>query len=165
MQDVFTPFCTLVLSAGKNIFFGGTMSKKDYDYVVEMMKEYHSDDGIKKRCIIDYDAIAEGLCIATRSERKPVSFEVKAQFRRAYERYVSRRLSEIKEPLAIIMFQGIYNPIIPRNRPRNGMVYIEDNLRQVLRNLPKLPNGEKYAFPALKILREEDGSDAFIFPR
>ena len=165
MQNVFTPFCTFVLSACKNILFGGTMSKKDYDYVVEMMKEYHSDDGIKKRCIIDYDAIAEGLCIATRSEKKPVSFDVKAQFRRAYERYVSRRLSEIKEPLAIIMFQGIYNPIIPRNRPRSGMVYIEDNLRQVLRNLPKLPNGEKYAFPALKILREEDGSDAFIFPR
>ena len=54
------------------------MSKKAYDYVVEMMKEYHPDDGIKKRCIINYDAIAEGLCIATRSERKPVS--LKEQF-------------------------------------------------------------------------------------
>ena len=90
---------------------------------------------------------------------------LRRRFRRAYERYVSRRLSEIKEPLAIIMFQGTYKPIIPRNQPRNGMVYIEDNLRQVLRILPKLPNGEKYAFPALKILREEDGSEAFIFPR
>ena len=138
------------------------MSKKDYDYVVEMMKEYHSDDGIKKRCIIDYDAIAEGLCIATRSEKKPVSFDVKAQFRRAYERYVSRRLREINDPLAIIMFQGTYEPVILRNRPRNGMSYIEDNLRQVIKGLPKLSRGEHYVFPALKIIRAEDGSDAFI---
>ena len=141
------------------------MFRKDYDYVVEMMKEYHPDDGIKKPCVINYDAIAEQLCIVTRSEKKPVSSEVKEKFREAYERYVIRRLSEIKEPLAIIMFQGTYNPIIPRNQPRKGMVYIEDNLRQVLRNLPKLPKGEKYAFPALKIIRSEDGSDAFIFSR
>ena len=163
-QNVFTPFCILSLSTCKNIFFGGTMSRSDYDYVVEAMKEYHSEDDGKRRCIINYDAIAEGLYISTRSERWPVSSEVKEQFKKAYKQYVSNRLEEINEPLVIIMFQGRYNRIIPRNRPRNGMHYVEDNLRQVLDSLPKLKAGEKYVFPALKIIRAEDSSDAFILP-
>lgn len=141
------------------------MAKGDYDYVEEMVKEYHPDDGIIRRCVINYDAIAEGLCIVIRNERYPVSLEVRKQFRKDYEKYVSRRLREIKEPLAIIIFQGRYNPYIPRNPPRNGMAYIEDGLRQVLKSLPKPPKGGKYAFPALRIVREEDGSDAFIIPR
>ena len=141
------------------------MSKSDYDYVVEAMKEYHSEDDEKKCCTINYDAIAEGLYIATGSERWPVSSELKEQFKKAYKRYVSNRLKEINEPLVIIMFQGRHNRIIPRNRPRNGMYYVEDNLRQVMKSLPKLKAGENYAFPALKIIRAEDGSDAFILPR
>ena len=164
MQDVLTPFCNLVLPACKNIFLGGTMSKSDYDYVVEAMKEYHSKDDEKRCYIINYDAIAEGLYIATRSERWPVSSELREQFKKSYKQYVSNRLEEINEPLVIIMFQGRYNRIIPRNLPRNGMHYVEDNLRQVLDSLPKLKAGEKYIFPALKIIRAEDGSDAFILP-
>ena len=155
-------FTSLVCKPRKNIFLGGIMLKSDYDYVVEMMKEYHHEDDVKRWYVINYDAIADALCIATRSKKWSGTSEVKNRFKEEYKSYVSRRLREINDPLAIIMFQGTYEPVILRNRPRNGMSYIEDNLRQVIKGLPKLSRGEHYVFPALKIIRAEDGSDAFI---
>lgn len=136
-----------------------------YDYVYEMVKEYHAEDDDAREFRINYEAIAEKLCIASRKERWAVSSDVKEQFRRAYETYVERRIREIKDPLAIIMFQGTFKPIVPRNQPRRGMVYIEDNLRKITDTLPKLSRGEKYVFPALKIIRAENGTDVIIMSR
>lgn len=141
------------------------MAKRDYDYVVEMMKAYHPENNQKRRYTINYDAIAEGLCIVAGKERWPVRPKEKEQFRNAYKSYVSERLSKITDPVVTVMFQGTYDPIVRRNRPRKGMSYIEDNLKQVLKSLPRLESGEKYVFPALKIIRDEEGADAFVYPR
>lgn len=138
------------------------MSKSDYDYVVEMMKEYEPEDNQKRRCIINYEAIAEGLCITKGKVKVPASVEVKRKFREEYEKYVNRTLRMTKEPLAIIVFQGRYNPPRPINFHRKEMTYIEDCLSQVINSLPRLPKGEKYVFPILRIIKDEEGTDAFI---
>ena len=137
-----------------------------YDYTVEMMKKYQPESKEKYRRKPDYDMVAEGLFIVTDDGiRKPVDNSVRELFRKRYETYVKRRLHESKDPLAIFMFQGEYKPMLQRNRPRRGMTYIEDNLRQVIKELPKLPEGERYIFPALRIIREEEGTEAFVLSK
>ena len=162
MQNVFTPFCSLVLATGKNNFLGGRM----YDYTVEMMRKYQPKEKVKWEGSPYYREVAEGLFIVTADgDRKPADKNVKELFRKTYERYVERRLHESRDPLAIFMFQGWYKPIFQRNRPRKGMVYIEDNVQQVIKVLPKLLKGERYGFPALRIIREEEGTEAFVLSR
>ena len=138
---------------------------KYYDYTVEMMREFQAqtDDEFWKE--IDFSIISDGLYIISEGKRVEASDEVKKAFGKAYNKSVKSKIREIGGKLAIVMFQGTYRRIIPRNSPRNGMVYIEDNLKQVTKKLPKLPKGERYVFPALKIIISENGVDFFVFPR
>ena len=163
MQNVFTPFCILVLSAGKNIFLGGIMSKKDYDYVVEMMRKYQEEEGTEYR--IDYGMIAGNLIIDGKDGKKEVSLDVKQRFMELYIIYVETLMKENKSPLAIFMFHGEHFKMVRRNPLRRGMVYIEDDLRAITKLLPELPEGEIYVFPALQIIRSEEGEEPFILVR
>lgn len=136
-----------------------------YDYVVEMTKKHKGDDDEKVWREIDFSIISDELYIVSGRERREVTAEVRETFRKKYRKYVINRMENIGSGLAIVMFQGTYRRIIPRNSPRNGMSYIEDNVRQVVKQLPKLPKGERYVFPALKIIISENGVDFFVFPR
>lgn len=136
-----------------------------YDYVVEMTKKHKGDDDEKVWREIDFSIISDELYIVSGRERREVTAEVRETFRKKYRKYVINRMENIGSGLAIVMFQGTYKRIIPRNSPRNGMRYIEDNLRQVTKQLPKLPKGERYVFPALKIIIAEYGVDFFVFPK
>ena len=140
---------------------------KYYDYTVEMMRNYHGQTDAEFWKKIDFSIVSEELYIICRGEKKEVTDEVRESFRKAYKKYINAKMKEIggKLKLAIVMFQGTYRRIIPRNSPRNGMSYIEDNVRQVVKQLPKLPKGERYVFPALKIIISENGVDFFVFPR
>ena len=136
-----------------------------YDYTVEMMRKYQAqtDDEFWKE--IDFSIISEGLYIVSEGKRLEASDEVKRAFGKAYNKHVKSKIEEIGEKHAIVMFQGTYRRIIPRNSPRKGMVYIEDDVKQVTKKLPKLHKGDRYVFPALKIIISENGVDFFVFPR
>ena len=140
---------------------------KYYDYTVEMMRNYHEQTDAEFWKKIDFSIVSEELYIICRGEKKEVTDEVRESFRKAYKKYINAKMKEIGEKLklAIVMFQGTYRRIIPRNSPRKGMSYIEDNVRQVVKQLPKLPKGERYVFLALKIIISENGVDFFVFPR
>ena len=138
---------------------------KYYDYTVEMMRENYEQTEAEFWKEIDFSIISDGLYIISGGKRVEASDEVKKAFGKSYNKYVKSKIRGIGGKLAIVMFQGTYRRIIPRNSPRNGMVYIEDNLKQVTKKLPKLPKGERYVFPALKIIISENGVDFFVFPR
>lgn len=138
---------------------------KYYDYTVEMMRENYEQTEAEFWKEIDFSIISDGLYIISGGKRVEASDEVKKAFGKSYNKYVKSKIRKIGGKLAIVMFQGTYRRIIPRNSPRNGMVYIEDNLKQVTKKLPKLPKGERYVFPALKIIISENGVDFFVFPR
>ena len=136
-----------------------------YDYTVEMMREYKPEkvESFEER--IDFRIISDKLCVASKQGRIPVSKKVKEAFRKKYKQYVTRKMEELGETYGIIMFQGTYNRIIPRNNPRNGMIYIEDNLKQVLKALPELEDGERYVFPALRVIKADYGIDYAVISR
>ncbi len=138
---------------------------KYYDYTVEMMRKNYEQTKAEFWKEIDFSIISDGLYIISGGKRIEVSDETKETFRKKYRKYVINQMEKIGSRLAIVMFQGTYRRIIPRNSPRNGMSYIEDNVRQVVKQLPKLPKGERYVFPALKIIISENGVDFFVFPR
>ena len=138
---------------------------KYYDYTVEMMRENYEQTEAEFWKEIDFSIISDGLYIISGGKIVEASDEVKKAFGKAYNKYVKSKIREIGGKLAIVMFQGTYRRIIPRNSPRNGMVYIDDNLKQVTKKLPTLPKGERYVFPALKIIISENGVDFFVFPR
>ena len=138
---------------------------KYYDYTVEMMRENYEQTEAEFWKKIDFSIISDGLYIISGEKIVEASDEVKKAFGKSYNKYVKSKIREIGGKLAIVMFQGTYRRIIPRNSPRNGMVYIDDNLKQVTKKLPKLPKGERYVFPALKIIISENGVDFFVFPR
>lgn len=161
MQDVVTPFYILVCQLVKIIF----LEEKLYDYVYEVAKKYPYEEENNREVRIDYDEIAENLSIVSASGRKPVTEDVRRTFEETYRDYVEERISEVDNPLAIFMFQGTYNPLAQINRPRRGMTYVSDYLREVTRKLPKLPKGERYVFPALKVIRTEVDTQVFVLNR
>lgn len=140
------------------------MYKSDYDYVVETKREYHPDDGIKRRGIIHYDVIAESLCIVVDNRRWPVKQEVKEKFKKEYKSYVTRRIKQVKPLLGEIVFQGNYNPINLPKQAKSGKWYFDDRLKPVLKSLPKLNDGEKYAFLRLQVFKTEMGFEAHEIP-
>ena len=157
----FTPFCSKYRQQEKIIFWEETNM---YDYTVEMMKKYEPEE-TKCQEEINFKCISECLCIVSKGRRIEVNDKLKETFRKKYKKYVRNMLRSLKNKNAIIMFQGTYRRIIPRNSPRRGMVYIEDNLKSVIEALPKLKEGERYVFPALKVIKEENETDFFIFQR
>ena len=136
-----------------------------YDYATEMMKKYEQEKETDIWKEVDYSIISDGLYIVSREGKRPVDEEVRQTFKKKYKKYVKAKMTEIGDTYAIVMFQGTYRRIVPRNSPRNGMIYVEDNLRQVVKSLPKLERGERYAFPALRIVKNEMGVDFLVFRR
>lgn len=136
-----------------------------YDYTVEMMKKYPRESEYQYFEEIDFGIIAEGLCIVCGGERISVDKKVKDSFKKKYKKYVTAKLNKLGDRYVILMLQGTYHRIVPRNTPRNGMEYIEDNLKPVIDSLPKLEQGQRYVFPALRIIKAEYGTDFLVFPR
>lgn len=135
-----------------------------YDYTVEMMKKY-KEEKTEFWEEINFACISESLCIVSKGRIIEVDDKLKEAFRKKYKKHVKNKLRRLKDKYAIVMFQGTYKRIIPRNSPRRGMIYIEDNLKDVINELPKLKDGERYVFPALKVIKAENGTDFFIFQR
>lgn len=136
-----------------------------YDYATEMMRKYEQEKETDIWKEVDYSIISDGLYIVSREGKRPVDEEVRQTFKKKYKKYVKAKMTEIGDTYAIVMFQGTYRRIVPRNSPRNGMIYVEDNLRQVVKSLTKLERGERYAFPALRIVKNEMGVDFLVFRR
>ena len=113
-----------------------------YDYATEMMRKYEQEKETDIWKEVDYSIISDGLYIVSREGKRPVDEEVRQTFKKKYKKYVKAKMTEIGDTYAIVMFQGTYRRIVPRNSPRNGMIYVEDNLRQVVKSLPKLERGE-----------------------
>lgn len=134
-----------------------------YDYTVEMMRKYHEEKGIEYK--INYGKIAANLIIDGKNGKREASDDVKRRFMELYMVYVETLLKETKSPLAIFMFQGTHFRMVHRNPLRRGMIYIEDDLREIIKLLPELPKGEFYVFPALKIIRSEEGVKPFVLIR
>lgn len=161
MQDVITPFYILICHLVKIIF----MEEEVYDYVYEVTKRYPCKNENNGEVRIDYDEIAKKLSIVSASGRKPVTEGVRRTFEEAYRAYVEGCMRKVNNQLAIFMFQGTYKPLTQINRPRRGMTYVSDYLREVTRKLPKLPKGERYVFPALKVIRAEEDTKVFVLNR
>lgn len=132
-----------------------------YDYAVEMMRKYHEEEGIEYK--INYGEIAANLLIDGKDGKRKASDDVKMRFMELYTVYVETLMKETQSPLAIFMFQGMHFRMVRRNPLRRGMIYIEDDLRAIIKLLPELPEGDFYVFPALKIIRSEEGVIPFVF--
>ena len=137
------------------------MSRCMYDYAVEMMRSYHEEE--PKEFFTNYSRIASQLAIQGKDRRKQVSSDIKEMFYGLYQAYVETLLKEFKEPSAIFVFQSESYKIRQRNKTRKGVLYYESNLKSVLMALPKLPEGENYIFPILRIIRNNGVDEPFIF--
>lgn len=134
-----------------------------YDYTVEMMRKYHEEEGIEYK--INYAKIAANLIIDGKDGKKEASDDIKQLFMKLYRIYVETLMKETKSPLAIFMFQGTHFKMVHRTPLRRGMIYIEDDLREIIKLLPELPKGDFYVFPVLKIIRSEEGVKPFVLIR
>lgn len=107
--------------------------------------------------MLDYaEKVTKGLCIVKKTGTRPVSARIKKSFKKKYEEYVERRLSEITEIPTTIIFQANQIPLARRNH-KLDIDFLEDNLKEVVKALPRLPLNENYQFPILKVEITEYG--------
>lgn len=101
--------------------------------------------------MLDYaEEVTRGLRIVKKTGTRPVSAGLKKSFKKEYRKYVEERLSEITQIPTTIIFQATQSPLARRNHKVN-IDFLEDNLKEVVRILPKLPTYENYEFPVLKV--------------
>lgn len=106
--------------------------------------------------------VAKKLCVVKKTGTRPVSAKVKKRFRKEYEKYVERRLGEFSGQSVIIVFQEPHSPLKELRPKNNGRTYIEDNLKEVIKCLPYLQKGERYSFPALRIIVNPENLEFFV---
>ena len=108
--------------------------------------------------MLDYaEEVTKGLCIVKKTGKKPVNAGVKKSFKKKYKEYVERRLSEVTQELPVtIIFQATQVALARRNQ-KQDIDFKEDNLKEVVKTLPRLPLNENYQFPILKVEITEYG--------
>ena len=131
-----------------------------YDYVLETSRKVSHQKDVHG---IDYAGdVAKKLCVVKKTGTRTVSSKVRKRFRKEYEKYVESRLGEIGKRAVTITFQEPHSPLEQVKPKNNGRIYIEDNLKDVMKCLPYLQRGERYSFPALRVIISHDHLEFFV---
>lgn len=120
-----------------------------YDYVEEMTKEWLSEFKVDDKPF-SYADISKKLTIVTNVGERKVTGKVRRLFEKLYEQYVEKRIGEIPEKNATIIFCEKHNKRVSKYAVRD-VAYYNDNLSEVIKALPYCREGEYYKFPALRV--------------
>ena len=122
-----------------------------YDYVEEMTKDWLNElmEKVDDKPF-SYEDISKRLTVVTNMGERQVSGKVRRLFEKLYEQYVEKRVGEVSERNATIIFCEKHNKCVSKYTAR-GVAYYNDNLLEVIKALPYCREGEYYKFPALRV--------------